>query len=282
MPPENHLILQRAMTGQEELSSSSSEAHGMTNQSPFTVIYPVDPRDHTYPSCNSYFLQEVLKISKKRFPYVGLMLPLDGKSISICLHTSSGPTMRFLWRRDRGRVWQRVLFHWASNLLVCMKRPWESCPCLSGDTALRAGSLSHLRYRLWFVMGSLFNSTRSRAKLPCGCLLIVLENVKGAQSKHVVLVPHVIRAYLFKTPWRRAGHCQLTKTTNMNRRRLKRKAAQWINKAMAPQGQDMNDKKACSECEAREVRTGHKHSVTFNPGRLQLQRWQVPVCLRAY
>lgn len=73
-------------------------------------------------------------------------------------------------------------------------------------------------------------------------LLIVLENAKGAQST-TVLLPHVIRVYLFKTPWRRAAHCLLTKATNLNCCLIKRKVAQWINKRMPPQGQDMNDKR---------------------------------------
>lgn len=141
------------------------------------------------------------------------------------------------------------LFHTASSLRMSINHPWESCPFLSEDIALLTGSLSHPRYRFWFVTGLLCNckmnqspKTEAGQSYPAAIYRLSWKMPKELNQTRVLL-PHVIRVYLVETPWRRSAHCQLTKTTNLNCCLIKRKVAQWINKRMAPQGQDMNHKR---------------------------------------
>lgn len=84
----------------------------------------------------------------------------------------------------------------------------------------------------------------NRAELPRSYLLTVLENVKAAQSNAVLFTSCCWRLSFPNTLETALPIGKLTKTTNMNCCLIKRKAAQWINKRTAPQGQDMNDKRA--------------------------------------
>lgn len=61
MPPENHLVLQSAMTERWRPLLPESPAAWQSSLT-FNGIHPADSSDRTDPSCNSYFLQEVLKI----------------------------------------------------------------------------------------------------------------------------------------------------------------------------------------------------------------------------
>ena len=61
MPPENHLVLQSAMSERWRPLPPESPAAWQSSLT-FNGVHPADSSDRTDPSCNSYFLQEVLKI----------------------------------------------------------------------------------------------------------------------------------------------------------------------------------------------------------------------------